>query len=91
MVIEAGRRVGEQFDEADVRIPLSGPFSLATNLMGFENILCEIQTDPDSVAAALRHLVDGQVEFCKEACDQLKRGSVGRVEAKFGCPSIFVP
>jgi len=66
MVIEAGRRVVEEFGEADVRIPLSGPFSLATNLMGFENILCEIQTDPDLVAAALRHLVDGQVEFCKE-------------------------
>lgn len=66
MVIEAARRVAEECPLADVRIPLSGPFSLATNLMGFENLLCEIQTGPDSVAEALKHLVAGQVEFCKE-------------------------
>jgi len=66
MVIEAARRVADECPQADVRIPLSGPFSLATNLMGFENLLCEIQTDPDLVAEALGHLVAGQVEFCKE-------------------------
>ena len=33
MVIEAARRIADECPEADVRIPLSGPFSLATNLM----------------------------------------------------------
>jgi uroporphyrinogen decarboxylase len=66
MVIEAARRVSDNCPDADVRIPLSGPFSLAANLVGFENLLCEIITGPDVVAEALRHLVDGQVEFCKE-------------------------
>ncbi len=66
MVIEAARRVAGECPGADVRIPVSGPFSLATNLMGFESLLCEIQTDPATVAAALGHLVAGQVEFCKE-------------------------
>ena len=66
LVIEAAKLICEQCPGADVRIPLSGPFSLATNLMGFENILCEIQTAPDSVAEALRHLVAGQVAFCME-------------------------
>ena len=66
MIIEAAMRVADECPGADVRVPLSGPFSLATNLMGFENILCEIQTTPDLVIRALRHLVDGQVEFCKE-------------------------
>ena len=66
MVIEAAGRVADECPEADVRIPLSGPFSLATNLMGFENLLCEIHTGPDLVADALGHLVAGQVEFCKE-------------------------
>lgn len=70
MVIEAAKRIREQCPVADVRIPLSGPFSLATNLMGFENILCEIQTDPDSVTEALRALVAGQVEFCREIVAQ---------------------
>ena len=66
MVIKAAKRVCKSCSDADVRIPLSGPFSLAANLVGFENLLCEIQLNPDLVAQALRHLVVGQVEFCKE-------------------------
>ena len=66
MVIEAAGRVSDNCPDADVRIPLSGPFSLAANLVGFENLLCEIVTGPDLVAEALRHLVAGQVEFCKQ-------------------------
>lgn len=66
MVIEAAKHISQKCPDADIRIPLSGPFSLAANLAGFENLLCEIQTDPDLVAGALRHLVAGQVEFCKE-------------------------
>jgi len=66
MVIEAAQRVSDNSRDADVRIPLSGPFSLAANLVGFENLLCEIITGPELVAEALRHLVAGQVEFCKQ-------------------------
>jgi len=66
MVIEAARRASDNCRDADIRIPLSGPFSLAANLVGFENLLCEIITCPDLVAGALRHLVSGQVEFCKQ-------------------------
>jgi uroporphyrinogen-III decarboxylase len=66
MVIEAAKRISDNCPDADVRIPLSGPFSLAANLAGFENLLCEIQTGPDIVAGVLRHLVAGQVEFCKQ-------------------------
>ena len=66
MVIEAAKRVSQNSRDADVRIPLSGPFSLAANLVGFENLLCEIKTAPDLVSEALRHLVAGQVEFCKQ-------------------------
>lgn len=66
MVIDAAKHISQLCPDADVRIPLSGPFSLAANLTGFENLLCEIQTSPDLVAEVLRHLVAGQVEFCKE-------------------------
>jgi uroporphyrinogen decarboxylase len=66
MVIEAAKRVSDKCRDADVRIPLSGPFSLAANLIGFESLLCEIHLNPDLVAEALRYLVAGQVEFCKE-------------------------
>lgn len=70
MVIEAARRVAEECPRADVRVPLSGPFSLAANLVGFESLLCEIQTNPNLVSRALKHLVTGQVEFCKEVVRQ---------------------
>ena len=70
MVIEAARRVADECPRADVRVPLSGPFSLAANLVGFESLLCEIQTDPHLVSGALKHLVAGQVEFCKEVVRQ---------------------
>lgn len=66
MAIEAAKRVSNECPEADVRLPVAGPFSIATNLMGFENLLCEIATSPDSVIKTLFHLVTGQVEFCKE-------------------------
>ncbi len=66
MVIEAAKRVAEACSQADVRVPLGGPFSVAANLAGFENLLYEIQTNPGVVVQALHHLVTGQVEFCKE-------------------------
>jgi len=66
MAIEAARRVSKECPEADVRVPVAGPFSLATNLMAADNLLCEIATCPDSVIETLFHLVAGQVEFCKE-------------------------
>lgn len=70
MVIEAARRVADECPEADVRVPLAGPFSVAANLVGFENLLSEVHTDPDMVVKALRHLVKGQVEFCAEVVRQ---------------------
>ena len=66
MVIEAAKRVAHECPDADVRIPLAGPFSIATNLMGFEALLCEVHSNPDSVVEVLHHLVTGQVKFCKE-------------------------
>ena len=70
MVIEAARRVARECPEADVRVPLAGPFSIATNLMGFENLLCEIATCPNSVFDTLGHLVKGQIRFAKEIVRQ---------------------
>ena len=37
MVIETGRRLARALPEADIRIPVSGSFSLACNLVGFED------------------------------------------------------
>ncbi|RPH35360.1 hypothetical protein EHM92_06300 [bacterium] len=65
LVMEAAARLKEQCPGAEVRIPLSGPFSIACALVGFQGILTEVLMSPDTVAAALRHLAAGQVEVCR--------------------------
>jgi uroporphyrinogen decarboxylase len=67
MVIETAGRLAREFPEADVRVPVSGCFSVAANLAGFENLLFESVSDPESVGKALEHLARGQVAFCEEA------------------------
>lgn len=63
MFIEAACELKELFPEADVKVPVSGPFSLASNLTGFDNLLCDCLTDPDSVSDALEFLIEGQLKF----------------------------
>jgi len=65
MMIEVGRRLRDAFDDADVRIPVSGPFSIATNLMGFEALLCAVATEPPHARTALSRLAAGQERFCR--------------------------
>jgi uroporphyrinogen decarboxylase len=88
MAIRVARRLADEFPEAVVRVPVSGPFSIASSLMGFEGLLCEVATAPEAVAAALMHLVDGQVAFAEE----LKRQGV---DATFfesaACPPLLSP
>lgn len=65
MVMEAAERLKERCPGAEVRIPLSGPFSIACALVGFQGMLIEVLTNPDTVASALRHLAAAQVEICR--------------------------
>ena len=66
MAIGVAERLAHEFPETQVRVPVSGPFSIASNLVGFENLLCDVAVEPEGVAAALMHLVEGQVAFAEE-------------------------
>ena len=66
MAIAVAARLARQFPETQVRVPVSGPFSIASNLVGFEALLCDVAARPDDVAQGLRHLVRGQVAFAEE-------------------------
>jgi uroporphyrinogen decarboxylase len=66
MAIRVAARLARQFPETQVRVPVSGPFSIASNLVGFESLLCDVAARPDDVARALMHLVRGQVAFAEE-------------------------
>lgn len=70
MILSVGKRLAEGLPDADVRIPVSGPFSIASNLIGFESLLISALTEPDKLRAALAHLVAGQVRFCQEIARQ---------------------
>lgn len=67
LAFEAGALLKHRFPEADIRIPLGGPFSIAATLLGFDNLLCECLTDPQAVSRALAFLARKQVEVVKAA------------------------
>jgi len=64
-VVAAALEIKQLFPEADVRIPVSGPFSIASQLLGMENLLMESIMNPDEVMAALNHLIEGQEKFAR--------------------------
>jgi uroporphyrinogen-III decarboxylase len=86
LVMEAAARLKEQCPGAEIRIPLSGPFSIACALVGFQGILTEVLMNPDAVAAALRHLAAGQVEACRTFAS---RGFRVMFFDSAGCPPII--
>jgi uroporphyrinogen decarboxylase len=67
VVIEAAVRLKALLPDADIRIPLSGPFSIASNLAGFDTLLMETMVDPEQTLAALMHLVDCEFAIAREA------------------------
>jgi uroporphyrinogen-III decarboxylase len=65
VVMDAAERLKAACPGAEVRIPLSGPFSIACALVGFQGILTEVLIDPETVAAALQNLAARQLEICR--------------------------
>ena len=65
MILAVGQRLKKEFPEADVRIPVAGPFSVAFNLRGI-NALCEDVADrPEATAKLLWHLAENQAVLCR--------------------------
>jgi len=88
IIIDVARRLAAEFPEALIRVPVSGPFSIASNLVGFETLLLEVATEPATVRMALEHLVEGQVAFVRE----IKRAGldVAFFESA-ACPPLLSP
>ncbi|HEY3377779.1 MAG TPA: uroporphyrinogen decarboxylase family protein [Armatimonadota bacterium] len=60
LVLDAGSRLHDEFPLADIRIPVTGPFTLAAMLLGLDNLLCDLLTEPEEVGAALQFLAERQ-------------------------------
>ena len=67
--IKVAKHLIETFPDAIVRVPISGPFSIACNLMGFDRVMLEVADRPDQVREALLHLVEGQLAFAQGVKD----------------------
>ncbi|MFH0910762.1 MAG: uroporphyrinogen decarboxylase family protein [Planctomycetota bacterium] len=65
MVVEAAARMKRASPGTDVRVPLSGPFSIAASLLGLDALLTEVALAPDAVREGLFRLVEGQVAFAR--------------------------
>ncbi len=70
VVLEAAGLLRDACAPASVAVPLNGPFSIASNLLGFEDLLVAILTEPDVVAVALQHLAAFQVVVAEEILRQ---------------------
>lgn len=88
MALRAAARLAAEFPEAQIRVPVSGPFSIASSLVGFETLLCDAATDPDATAAALLHLIEGQVSFAEEI---KRRGLDVAFFESAACPPLLSP
>jgi uroporphyrinogen-III decarboxylase len=65
MVIAAGQRLRREFPEADVRIPVAGPFSIAFNLRGITGLCEDVALRPEDTAKFLWRLAENQAVLCR--------------------------
>lgn len=65
MVLSVGRRLKREFPDADVRIPVAGPFSIAFNLVGINQLCIDAALRPDETAAFLMRLAENQAVLCR--------------------------
>jgi len=65
VAIETARRLAEALPDADIRVPLGGPFSIAFNLRGINGLLEDVALEPDRARTWLIQLAENQAEFCR--------------------------
>jgi uroporphyrinogen decarboxylase len=65
MVIAVAQRLARELPEADVRIPVAGPFSIAFNLRGITQLCEDAALRPADVARFLLRLADNQAHFTR--------------------------
>ena len=65
MVLRVGQRLKREFPNADVRIPVAGPFSIAFNLRGITDLCADVMERPDDTRTMLLRLAENQAVFCR--------------------------
>lgn len=65
MVIGVGRRLQRELPEAEVRIPVAGPFSIAINLLGIQRMCEAVAERPEDAMRVLLRLAENQAGFIR--------------------------
>jgi uroporphyrinogen decarboxylase len=65
MILAVGRRLRQEFPEADVRVPVAGPFSIAFNLLGIGHLCESAALRPEETARMLLRLAENQRVLCQ--------------------------
>jgi uroporphyrinogen-III decarboxylase len=65
MLLSVGRRLKRELPEADVRIPVAGPFSIAFNLLGIGSLCEEAALRPERVGRLLLRLAENGAALCR--------------------------
>lgn len=65
MALAVGQRLKRELPAADVRVPVAGPFSIAFNLRGINDLCMDAATEPEKTAALLMRLAENQAVLCR--------------------------
>ena len=65
MMLAVARRLKREFPDADVRLPVGGPFSIAFNLRGINNLCLDAALYPEELAKLLVRLAENQAVLCR--------------------------
>lgn len=65
MLLAVGQRLKHEFPDADVRIPVAGPFSIAFNLRGISNLCEDVALRPEATLKLLMRLAENQAVLCR--------------------------
>jgi hypothetical protein len=68
MVIGVGQRLQRELPEAEVRIPVAGPFSIAINLLGIQRMCEAVAERPEDAMRVLMRLAENQAGFIRAVC-----------------------
>lgn len=69
MMLAVGQRLKREFPEADVRLPVGGPFSIAFNLRGINELCLDAALHPQQLAAMLMRLAENQAVLCRAVAE----------------------
>ena len=65
MMLSVGQRLRREFPDADVRLPVGGPFSIAFNLRGINDLCLDAALAPEELAKMLMRLAENQAVLCR--------------------------